>query len=96
MVEGQEYDFNATLTKESRAAKQMYWMWTTEVAGSGIGARIVATEQFGSFKVPERLSDHYPATLQLRVVGVDGAGRVFEAFKPFRLVQGGDAQKKPE
>jgi hypothetical protein len=46
---------------------------------------VLGSEQFGRFKIPERLTDQYPATLQVRLVGVDGAGRVFEAFKPYRL-----------
>ena len=85
LVAGQEFEFNATLTKDTHAAKRIYWLWTVEVAGSGVGARILGTSQFGRFRVPERLADHYPATLQVRLVGVDGAGRVFEAFKPYRL-----------
>jgi hypothetical protein len=85
LAAGQEFEFNATLIKDTRVAKKMYWLWTAEVAGSGVGARVVGTQQFGRFKVPERLTEHYPATLQIRLLGVDGAGRVFEAFKPYRL-----------
>jgi hypothetical protein len=85
LVAGQEFEFNATLTKDTRVAKKMYWLWTVEVAGSGVGARVLGTAQYGRFKIPARLTEHYPATLQVRLVGVDGAGRVFEAFKPYRL-----------
>jgi hypothetical protein len=85
LVAGQEFDFNATLTKDTRAAKKIYWLWTVEVAGSGVGARVLGLQQFGRFRIPERLTRQYPATLQVRLVGVDGAGQVFEAFKPYRL-----------
>jgi hypothetical protein len=85
LLAGQEFEFNATLIKETRAAKKIYWLWTVEVAGSGVGARVLGAEQFGRFKIPEGLAKHYPATLQVRLLGVDGAGRVFEAFKPYRL-----------
>jgi hypothetical protein len=85
LVAGKEFEFNATLTKDTRAAKKIYWLWTAEVAGSGVGPRVLGSEQFGRFKIPERLTEHFPATLQVRLVGVDGAGRVFEAFKPYRL-----------
>jgi hypothetical protein len=47
---------------------------------------VLGTKQFGKFTVPEGLAKSYPATLQVRVLVVDGAGRVFEAFKPYRLV----------
>jgi hypothetical protein len=88
LVAGQEFEFNATLTKDTRVAKKMYWLWTAEVAGSGVGARVLGSSQFGRFKIPKRLTQHYPATIQVRLLGVDGAGTVFEAFRPYRLASG--------
>ena len=85
LTAGEAAQFNATLTKSSAAAKQMLWMWTAEVAGSGYTARVVGTEQFGAFEIPEKLTDVYPATLSIRLLGLDGAGRLFEAFRAYRL-----------
>jgi len=85
LVAGREYDFNATVTKDSRAARQSSWLWLGEVAGSGTGYRVLGTKQFGKFQIPEGLASRYPATLQIRLLAVDGVGRVFEVFKPYRL-----------
>ena len=82
---GQEYEFNATLTRNTIAAKRMLWLWTGEVAGSGRGSRVLGTTQSGRFAVPGRLASRYPATLSVRVTGLDGAGRLFEAFRPYAL-----------
>ena len=82
---GQEHLFNATLTKNTIAAKRMIWLWKGEVAGSGRRARVLGTSQGGSFAVPAGLAASYPATLSVRVVGLDGAGRIFEAFRPYAL-----------
>ena len=82
---GREHEFNATLTKNTIAARRMLWLWTAEVAGSGRGARVLGTAQSGRFAVPSSLTDSYPATLSVRVMGIDGAGRMFEAFRTYAL-----------
>lgn len=82
---GREHEFNATLTKSTIAAKRMLWLWTGEVAGSGRRSRILGTTQSGRFGVPGELAASYPATLSVRITGIDGAGRLFEAFRPYTL-----------
>ena len=62
-------------------------MWIAEVAGAGIGPQVIGTTQFGRFTIPTALTKRYPATLGIRLVGVDGLGRVFETFKPYRLAR---------
>ncbi|MBG99289.1 MAG: hypothetical protein CMN58_02955 [Solibacterales bacterium] len=87
LVVGSSFQFNATLKKTGRIARKMQWLWLAEVAGSGIGSRVLGTAQFGEFTIPENLANHYPATLGVRLIGIDGMGRSYEAFKPFRLVK---------
>ena len=87
LVAGREFQFNATLKKAGRTARKTQWLWLAEVAGSGVGPRVLGTTQFGGFTIPADLARRYPATLGLRLVGVDGLGRIYEAFKPFRLVK---------
>ena len=87
LVAGKEFEFNATLKKTGRTARKTQWLWLAEVAGSGVGPRVLGTTQYGAFSIPPDLTRRYPATLGIRLVGVDGLGRVYEAFKPFRLVR---------
>ena len=87
LVVGRAFDFNATLTKEGRVAKKMQWLWTFEVSGSRLGPRVLGTKQFGRAAIPPKMARRYPATLQLRLLGVDGNGRVFEAFRAYQLVK---------
>ena len=83
---GREHEFNATLRKNTIAAKRMLWLWTGEVAGADRGARVLGTVQGGSFSVPASMTASYPATLSVRLVGLDGAGRLFEAFRTYQLL----------
>ena len=85
IMAGRDHEFNATLTKSTIAAKRMLWLWRGEVAGSGRRSRVLGTTQSGKFGVPAGLAASYPATLSVRVTGIDGAGRLFEAFRPYAL-----------
>ena len=85
MVAGQEYEFNATLTKDTPAAKRTRWMWAADVPGSETGYRCWGAAQFGTFRIPKNLTTRYPNTLQVRLVGVDGLRRIYEAIKIFTL-----------
>ena len=69
---GGEFQFNATLKKTGRTARKTQWLWLAEVAGSGVGPRVLGTTQFGAFTIPPDLTRRYPATLGIRLVGVDG------------------------
>lgn len=86
LAAGEAHDFNATLRKNTIAAKRMLWLWTGEVAGSGRGLRILGSSQSGRFLVPGDLAGSYPATLSVRLVGLDGAGRLFGAFRTYPLL----------
>jgi len=82
---GTAYQFNATLRKNTIAAKRTVWLWMAEAAGSARGARVLGTAQSGSFGIPAHLAESYPTTLAVRAIGLDGAGRLFEAFRTYSL-----------
>lgn len=92
LIAGQTYEFNATLTKSTAAAKRMSWLWLGEVSASGRAAQVIGTEQFGDFQIPANLTDRYPATFSLRLVGVDGLGHLYEGFRVFTLEKEGTSE----
>ena len=72
LIAGEEYEFNATLTKDSVAAKRTRWVWAAEVPGSKTGYRILGSGQFGKFRIPTKFTDRYPTTI---AGAVDRRGR---------------------
>ena len=84
---GEEYEFNATLTKTSRAAKRMRWVWAAEAPGSNKGYRILGAGQFGKFRIPADITDRYPMTFQVRLIGVDGLRRLYESIGTYKLLR---------
>jgi hypothetical protein len=70
--------FAAKITHESRATRSMMWVWTGEAAGEGQGYRVLATSQNGTFPLPADLANNYPATMHLRLYGMNANGKVYE------------------
>jgi hypothetical protein len=70
--------YSAKLTRESRATRLMRWLWAGDVAGEGQGFRVLATGQQGEFRLPPDLARALPATLHLRLYGMNANGKVYE------------------
>ncbi len=85
LAAGRSHEFNATLTKNTIAAQRMLWLWTAEIPSTPYSKRVLGTGQSGKFNVPALDQSGRAATLAVRLVGVDGAGRLFEAFKSYAL-----------
>jgi hypothetical protein len=66
------------MTKQSRATRWMMFLWKGEVAASHQGYRILATGPRGSFSLPRDLSSELPATMHLRLYGMNANGKVYE------------------
>lgn len=86
LVAGEKYEFNTTLTKDSVVAKRTRWVWAAEVPGSKTGYRILGSGQFGKFRIPTKFTDRYPTTIQVRLIGVDGLRRLYEAIGTYKLL----------
>jgi hypothetical protein len=82
---GEVLEFNATLRKTNRATRNTLWLWTAEVPASGLGYRVLATTQFGRFVVPPDIAREFPATLAVRVTGIDGNGKLYATDRVYTL-----------
>jgi hypothetical protein len=80
-------EFNATLKKTNRATRNMQWLWTAEVPASGLGYRVLATTQFGRFLVPPDIARQFPATLHMRLAGIDGNGKLYLTDRVYTLTK---------
>ncbi len=85
LTAGKPIEFNATLTKKTRSTQNMTWLWTGEVAASGLGFRVLGTSQFGQFTIPVRIATEYPATLHVRLAALDSNGKIYAADRVYTL-----------
>jgi hypothetical protein len=79
--------FSAKITRQTRATSAMKWLWTGEVTTDGQGYRVLATSQEGTLRPPADIAAGVPATMLLRVYGMNANGKVYELNRACRLTQ---------
>jgi hypothetical protein len=78
--------FQAKLRRETRATRAMMYLWTGEVTIDGLGFRVFGTGPQGVFQVPANMALNYPGILNIRLMGMNANGKVYETDKVYTLV----------
>jgi hypothetical protein len=76
---------SATVTRQTRATRSILWLWTGEVTEEGQGYRVLATAQKGELQPPPGMASSLPATMLLRLYGMNANGKVYLLNKGCRL-----------
>lgn len=84
---GEPVAHEVKIKRETRATRSMMWLWTGEVAAGGQGYRVLGTGATKNLRVPPGLSSSYPATLLVRLYGMNANGKVYSLLKPYQIVQ---------
>ena len=79
-------NFAVKLTKETKASKAMRYLWTGEVTADGQPAAILGTGPEGKLVIPPNIATRFPASLHLRVEGLNGVGKLYSVDKNYQLV----------
>jgi hypothetical protein len=79
--------FAAKITRETRATRSMMWLWTGEVSADGQGYRVLATGPKGVMRPLAGIAKNFPATMHLRVYGMNANGKVYAIDRAFTLDQ---------
>jgi hypothetical protein len=79
--------YAAKVKRETRATRAMMWLWTGEVAADGQGYRVLGTGPKGKMNIPFEIAKRFPAVLQVRLVGMNSNGKVYEIDKIVQLTQ---------
>jgi len=77
--------FRVKLKKETKANKKMMYLWTGEVTADGQGYRVIGTGPDGIFNIPKSIASRFPAGIHIRVIGMNGYGKVYTADRNFEL-----------
>ncbi len=70
--------YGAKIAKETRATRLMMWLWMGEVAADRQGYRVLATGPKGAMQLPRDIAINFPATMHLRLYGMNANGKVYE------------------
>ncbi|HUA59106.1 MAG TPA: DUF5060 domain-containing protein [Verrucomicrobiae bacterium] len=77
--------YEAKLTRASRGTRNMMWLWTGEVFADHLGYRVLATGASGAMQIPSMIAGNLPATMLLRVYGLNALGKVYMVSKGYDL-----------
>ncbi len=77
--------FEAKLTKNNRATRNMQFVWWGEVVAGGAGARLLGVGSFGNLTVPKELMAGSGSDLNLRLLAINANGKAYELDKVYRL-----------
>jgi hypothetical protein len=77
--------FAVRLKRQTRATRNMMYLWTGEVAAGGRGYRVLATGPEGTFRIPPSIAGDYPAVMNLRVAAMNALGKVYFVDKVLRI-----------
>lgn len=87
LVAGRPVPYAAKITRPTRATRSMMWLWTGDVAAGSPGYRVLATGASGQMQVPANLTADYPASLLLRLYGMNANGKVYAIDRAFQLTR---------
>lgn len=79
--------YAAAVTRQTHATRSILWLWTGEVTQDGQGYRVLATAPKGEFTPPPGMASSLPATMLLRLYGMNAYGKVYLLSKGCRLTQ---------
>jgi hypothetical protein len=73
------------LKRESKALEHMMYEWTGEVTADGRSYRVIGTDAKGSFSIPDSIARNYPAAMHVRIIGMNGLGKVYTLDRNYTL-----------
>jgi hypothetical protein len=84
---GKPVRYAAKINRDTRATRNMMWLWTGEVSADGQGYRVLGAGLEGEMRIPAGIAKLYPAVMSLRLAGMNANGKVYFFDKVYRLTQ---------
>ncbi len=79
--------FEAKLTRQTRGTRSMMYLWTGEVSVDSQGFRVLGSGTEGTLQVPRNLAHRYPATVNIRLYGMNANGKVYSIDRVYGITQ---------
>ena len=82
---GQAAQFSVKLTRQTRATRDMMFLWTAEVVADGRGFRVLGTGSSGTFVVPATIAANFPAVLSVHLLALNALGKAYQVDRVYQL-----------
>ncbi len=84
---GQPVRFAAKIKRETRATRNMMWLWSGEVSADGQGWRVLGSGREGEMTISAAIARRLPAVLSLRLMGMNANGKVYFSDRIYRVAR---------
>ena len=82
---GHATQFSVKLTRQTRATREMMFLWTAEVVADGRGFRVLGTGSPGTFVVPAAIAANFPAVLSVHLLALNALGKAYQVDRVYQL-----------
>jgi Domain of unknown function (DUF5060)/Protein of unknown function (DUF4038) len=82
---GKPVQFSVKLTRQTRATRDMMFLWTGEVVSDGRGFRVLGTGASATFVVPPVVAANFPAVLSVHVMALNALGKAYQVDRVYQL-----------
>jgi hypothetical protein len=79
--------YSIKLKRETKALQHMMYEWTGEVTVDNRSYRVIGTGASGAFKIPGNIARNYPAALHIKILGMNGLGKVYVLDRNYTLTK---------
>jgi hypothetical protein len=79
--------YSLKLKRETKALQRMTYEWTGEVTVDNRSYRVIGTGSSGTFRIPANIARDYPAALHIRILGMNGLGKVYALDRNYTLTR---------
>jgi hypothetical protein len=83
----QPVEYSVKLKRETKALQHMLYEWTVEVTADNRSYRVAGTGASGTLRIPANIAHEYPAALHLKVLGMNGLGKVYTLDRNYTLTK---------
>jgi hypothetical protein len=80
-------EYSIKMKRETKALQHMMYEWTGEVTVGNRSYRIIGTGPTGTFRIPANIAQDYPAALHVKVLGMNGLGKVYTLDRNYTLTR---------
>ncbi|MES1258788.1 MAG: DUF5060 domain-containing protein [Acidobacteriota bacterium] len=82
---GAPVKFSVKLKRQSKALRNMMFEWTGEVTAGERSYRVIGTGASGTLNIPANIAPDYPASLHIKLTGMNGLGKVYILDRNYTL-----------
>jgi hypothetical protein len=84
---GKPSQFSVKLTRETRATRDMLYLWTGEVVADGRGFRVLGAGAPGTFVIPASIAENFPAVLSVHLTVLNANGKAYQTDRVYQLTK---------